>query len=371
VKRCRFNKPLREFGGLLAFDLKHRRCKPSLADLQQQQQRRRKPLLPDLQQQQQGNMEAMREVQLDIEGNTNPPPLPIGVSDIIWNIWNRSRSLHNSNGQANDHSWIANQIRKLLEAGILRLVPDPDGALSDLGPIYEARAEVTFHTSELPVFLQRDPQNKPRAKVDGAVIYIADPTAVEPHVLIWEVKPAKKDDETVNPSTARIADDQIRHRANSCHLNATMPKSQIILLSVIGRHIRPYLWKARSDELDGGPIVPESGVIRPSNADVPIRISRVSSGPSPSLWRDLCSVDGKRLFQQVIVDMIRITQNLEVQYPEMYGAEGEGPSQAPIIDETTFVSSPEYQPASSVTASNSSGSAGSAESSETSRSSGH
>ena len=315
------------------------------------------------------------EVQLDIEGNNIHPPLPAGVSEVIWEMWNQPRSLHMVNDKGDVHSWIVNQIQKFLNAGITKLVPDPDAAL---GPVYEILTEVTFRTSELQVFVQRDRQNKPRAKVDGAVIYVAHPTADESYVLIWEVKPARKGDGIVTAFTARIADEQIRHRANSCHLNATMPKSQVILLSVIGRHIRPYLWKARSDELAGGPISPESGVIRPSNADVPIRISRVSSGPSPSLWRDLRSMDGKRLFQQVIVDLIRISQNLEVQDPEMYGVEGQGPTQAPIVDETTsssgsqgIVSSPEYLPASSVTTSNSSGSAGSAELSHTSRSSGH
>jgi len=298
--------------------------------------------------------------ELEIEGNTVPPPLPAGGSEtIIWNIWNRPRSLQTLHGQADDHSWIVNQIQYLLGAGISKHVPDINPALPDLRPIHEVFTEVTFRTSELQVFVQRDRQNRPRTKVDGAVVYFVDPTTDDrSYVLIWEVEPATRGDEIVTPSTARIADEQIRHRANSCHLNPTTPKSQVILLSVIGRHIRPYLWKARSDELDDGPIVPESGVIRPSNADVPVRISRVSSGPSPALWRDLRSEEGKRLFQQVIVDLIRISQNLEVQYPEMYGVEGEGPSQAPIIDETTsssgsqgLESSSNCAPAPSVTAS--------------------
>jgi len=82
---------------------------------------------------------------------------------------------------------------------------------------------------------------------------------------------------------------------------------------------------------------------------VPIRMIRVYSAASLSLWRDLQSLDDKRSFQHVIADMARIGQNLSVQYPEMYLVEGEGPSQAPIVRENTsrsgrqgLRSSPEY-----------------------------
>lgn len=144
-----------------------------------------------------------------------------------------------------------------------------------------------------------------RGRVDG-IIRLMPSTS---YVLVFEVKPLKKGsgDGPVDSTTAKQADDQVRQRAKSVHLNKCA--EPVILLSVIGCCFRPYLWI--------------NNTIRPSNIDVPVHdSSEVQYGPSPTLWLDLRTEMGKRTFQQVVLDVLR-RRPLS---PEMYGAVGDGTS---------------------------------------------
>lgn len=150
---------------------------------------------------------------------------------------------------------------------------------------FEIEIEDEFITKEIDELLLRAAVIKLGGRVDGAIRLVD--TERELIALIFEVKESQ---DGISAATAKEADEQIRHRANLVDLNpCTEP---LILLSVIGCSIRPYLWM--------------NGTIRPSNSDLLIHESRVSPGPSPSLWVDLRTEAGKRLFQHVVVDVTRV-----------------------------------------------------------------
>jgi hypothetical protein len=292
----RFDEPFRglnnSHGGLLAFNLRYPKgVKPSLAAVQRLGGIAQAPV----------KMEPLK-----VEGNTIPPDLPSGVSDVIWDVWDIDGTPRFEEEILDQHGNIVDTIRELLDSS---LPFAKERAASNLR--FRFRIGAIFSTSELQVFH--------RGVVDGA-IFLTDPLTRKRHYcLVWEVTPGNMaPGMMVDNSTARIADEQIRHRANSCDSNHVKP--DMIFLSVIGCFIRPYLWLTSEKR------------IRPSNHDVPMLISRVSSTPAPSLWRDLRTLDGKRLFQQVVVDMVRISEGLRAQFPEMYGVEGEGHTQAPVVE---------------------------------------
>ena len=188
----------------------------------------------------------------------------------------------------------------------------------------ECSFEAVFKTSEIQDFRFR-PARILQGRVDGA-IRVLDLAVLDhdnsPFVMIYEVKPAAKklmDDGTyivntvdqVDSATAKEGDEQIRIRANSIHLNNC--SDPIVLLSIIGCFFRPYLWM--------------NNTIRPSNFDVFIHESRVSTSPSPTLWLDLRTDIGKRTLQQVILDVVQGQPSSA----EMYGVVGNGASQASCV----------------------------------------
>lgn len=274
-------------------------------------------------------------VPVHIVGNVVLPPLPAGSPEVWAELWRpRGRDsvkLLVHPPTLGNHRAIINQILDLLKSAIPFAV-DKEG--KDLSYRFSCEGEFIFKTSELEDFLLRAPKLKLRGVVDGAIRVLNLDTldfANRSCVLVFEVKPAavkptgaknKSGAEVeyfVSPAAAKEADEQIRHRANSASLN---PASHtLILLSIVGCSIRPYLWMG--------------GQIRPSNVDITIHESRVSEGPSPSLWVDLRSDHGKRLFQQVVLDVVRITGGRGPLDPDMYGSVGLGASQASVVFDTS------------------------------------
>jgi hypothetical protein len=276
-----------------------------------------------------------------IVGNVVPPPLPAESPEVWAELWRPGGSDDDEllvyPPTLGDHRAIINQILDLLKSAIPFAV-DKEG--KDLNYRFRCEGEYAFKTSELKDFLLRAPKLKLRGVVDGAIRVLNRDTrdfANRPCVLIFEVKPAavkptgaknKSGAEVeyfVSAAIAKEADEQIRHRANSVSLNPASPT--LILLSVIGCSIRPYLWMG--------------GQIRPSNIEVTIHESRVSEGPSPSLWVDLRGDHGKRLFQQVLLDVVRILGGRGPLDPNMYGAVGLGASQAKVVDSESSGSGPD------------------------------
>lgn len=275
-------------------------------------------------------------VPVHIVGNVVPPPLPAGSPEVWTELWRpggrNSVELLVYPPTLGDHRAIINQILDLLKSAIPFAV-DKEG--KDLNYRFSCEGEFPFKTSKLKDFLLRTPKLKLRGVVDGAIRVLDLDTldfANRSCVLVFEVKPAavkptgaknKSGAEVgyfVSPATAKEADEQIRHRANSASLN--LPASHtLILLSIIGCSIRPYLWMG--------------GQIRPSNVEVTFHESRVLEGPSPTLWVDLRSDHGKRLFQQVVLDVVRITGGRGPLDRDMYGPVGVGASQASVVFDTS------------------------------------
>jgi len=274
-------------------------------------------------------------VPVHIVGNVVLPPLPAGSPEVWAELWRpRGRDsvkLLVHPPTLGNHRAIINQILDLLKTAIPFAV-DKEG--KELDYQFDCEGEFIPKTSELKDFLLRTPKLKLRGAVDGAIT-VTDLDTLDfdksSCVLVFEVKPAavrptgaknKSGAEVeyfVSPAAAKEADEQIRHRANSASLN---PASHtLILLSIVGCSIRPYLWMG--------------GQIRPSNVDITIHESRVSEGPSPSLWVDLRSDHGKRLFQQVVLDVVRITGGRGPLDPDMYGSVGLGASQASVVFDTS------------------------------------
>jgi hypothetical protein len=139
---------------------------------------------------------------------------------------------------------------------------------------------------------------------------------------------------------ARAVDLQVRDR---CHASAKNKAERILFLAVVGPFIRPYYWIADHQKTPEGVIFEQPsqetgnwpGNIRPTDSELVHSGSHSYSGPDSKLWLDLRDERGKLVLQQVIYDLVRLADEKEPEFVELYGPMGRGHSQKQVASSTS------------------------------------